>query len=75
MTRRELLRLAAAPAVDYRDYSRCLPDYLTRLASEAAARREQALSAIRTADDLRKRQSTLMTRLGMVINRIGEAQR
>jgi cephalosporin-C deacetylase-like acetyl esterase len=57
MTRRDLFALSAARRIEYRDYSRCLPDYLSRLAKEAVERREKALSAARTPAGIRNRQS------------------
>jgi dienelactone hydrolase len=55
MTRRELLALALAPG-RYRDYSRCLPDYLRRLAAEAYQRRNAALARLTTPEAVRERQ-------------------
>lgn len=57
MNRRRFLAAAAwAPQgmfglgrVEYRDYSRCLPDYLSRLAGEAYARRKRELAEVTTA--------------------------
>lgn len=46
MLRRDFLAAAFAPRVDYRDYSRCLPDYLRGLARESYERRNQALAAL-----------------------------
>lgn len=62
MKRRTLLAaLAAAPLraqthIDYRDYSRCLPDYLKRLAREAAAARDAELARCTSAEAVRARQ-------------------
>jgi cephalosporin-C deacetylase-like acetyl esterase len=64
MTRRTLLTLPAAARftrlraaeIHYRDYSRCLPDYLARLAREAAQRRAAALDACTTPALIRARQ-------------------
>lgn len=63
ISRRLLLSLPAALAasasaapINYRDYSRCLPDYLARLAREAAARRATALDACTTPAQVRARQ-------------------
>ncbi|MBM3811842.1 MAG: hypothetical protein FJW20_09425 [Acidimicrobiia bacterium] len=59
MRRRDLLRLAAAPLlgeIQYRDYSRCLPDYLGVLAEEAYQRRNRTLEALRMPDQFRERQ-------------------
>ena len=66
MTRRDLLAgLLAAPLaaqevlperIVYRDYPRCLPEYLRALAAEAYAQRSKALSGITTAESVRARQ-------------------
>ncbi|MBK5291147.1 MAG: acetylxylan esterase [Acidobacteriia bacterium] len=57
MTRRQLLELAFLPQqVHYRSYARCLPDYLTRLAGEAYARRGQALDRLTTPAAIAARQ-------------------
>lgn len=52
--------MAQKPAVPlrglYRDYSRCLPDFLTRLAREAAQRRDAALARLTTAEAIAERQ-------------------
>lgn len=70
MTRRQLLAdcfgagLAAAlapgargyPGVRYRDYSRCLPDYLRALAARAYRRRKQALAGLTAPEAIRERQ-------------------
>lgn len=62
MTRRELFGMAAAlaavrraPAQDaakirYREYARCLPDYLERLAADAYARRNARIAALETGE-------------------------
>ncbi len=62
MTRRTLFSLLGAAAlrgqqIHYRDYARCLPDYLTALADDAYARRNARLAALHTADDIRQYQS------------------
>ncbi len=68
MTRRTLLRLPGGlalplfsqtrfPGTAYRDYSRCLPDYLRDLAAAAYARRNRALAALTTPDAIAKRQA------------------
>lgn len=57
MLRRDLLRMLFAPRVDYRDYSRVLPDYMTRVAREALARRDAALARVTTAAAARERQA------------------
>lgn len=63
LSRRSVLTLPAAFAarswaapIDYRDYSRCLPDYLARVAREAAAKRSAALDACTTPALIRARQ-------------------
>ena len=52
--------MAQKPAVPlrglYRDYSRCLPDFLTLLAREAAQRRDAALARLTTAEAIAERQ-------------------
>lgn len=40
-----------------RDYAGCLPDYLSSLASEARARRNQRLAAVQTPEDIRSYQA------------------
>jgi cephalosporin-C deacetylase-like acetyl esterase len=39
--------------IQYRQYSRCLPDYLESLAADAYARRSQRIAALRTPGDIR----------------------
>lgn len=65
LSRRQFLGSACAPlaaihsataGVAYRDYSRCFPDYLRRLAIEAHRRREAELARVTTAAALRERQ-------------------
>lgn len=70
MKRRTLLQLsllaaAARPATPqgpslpgplYREYARCLPDYLRLLAQESYTNRNRALAAITTPEDVRRRQ-------------------
>src|SRR5205085_9095597 len=71
MTRRDLLALAAGSAIDqrntrgqevpyagtpYRDYSRCLPDFLSGLAQEAYDKRNAELSKLTTASAIATRQ-------------------
>jgi dienelactone hydrolase len=36
--------------IQYREYARCLPDYITSLAAEARARREAAIARLNTAE-------------------------
>lgn len=47
---------AALAAVNYRQYSRCLPDYLRALAHDAYATRERAIASLTTPDAIRQRQ-------------------
>ena len=65
MTRRQLLTLLAArplagqsqfPGVAYRDYSRCLPDFLRDLAARAYQNRNRQLARLTTAGAIRERQ-------------------
>jgi dienelactone hydrolase len=70
MTRRQLLALPAAgsllrlpafsqnsyPGVAYRDYPRCLPDYLRDLAAEAYERRNHEIARLRTPEAIDARQ-------------------
>jgi dienelactone hydrolase len=70
MTRRQLLALPAAgaalrlpvfaqrsfPGVAYRDYPRCLPDYLRDLASQAYQRRNHEIARLKTPEAIRARQ-------------------
>src|SRR5437763_1284071 len=49
-------RLAGEPVSPDRDYSRCLPDYLSSLARAAYGKRNRAIAALTTADAIRKRQ-------------------
>ncbi len=72
MTRRTFFSLAGAagaatraafpqapqgyPGTPYRDYSRCLPDYLRRLAAGAYERRNREIAKLTTPDAIRARQ-------------------
>src|SRR5438477_13170597 len=70
MTRRQLLSLPAAasllprrshaqsafPGVAYRQYSRCLPDFLRALAQEAFERRNRALATLTGPESIARRQ-------------------
>ena len=56
LARRELLQMLLAPRVDYRDYSRVLPDFMARTAREAYRRRRGALDALKTPAAIRARQ-------------------
>jgi hypothetical protein len=44
------------PQVPYRNYARCLPDHLRRLAKEAYERRSQALTGLTSETAIRDRQ-------------------
>ncbi len=65
MTRRDLMWLATArafsqtgfPGVPYRDYARCLPDYLRDLAAGAYQTRNAELAKLTTAEAVRRRQT------------------
>src|SRR5215467_4503295 len=69
MTRRQMLgsamvlgggmRLGAQPgsAIRYREYARCLPDYLAGLAADAYARRNVRIAQLKTAASIREYQS------------------
>jgi cephalosporin-C deacetylase-like acetyl esterase len=63
LTRRGLLLSAAGAAIlrggriFYRDYSRCLPDYLRELAQDAYSRRNEAISKLTTPAAIQSRQS------------------
>lgn len=48
--------MARSAQVRYREYSRCLPDYLSELAASAYSRRNQALAQLTTPDAVRARQ-------------------
>lgn len=54
--RSEVPQAVKFPGTPYRDYSRCLPDFLRDLAEEAYARRNQALAKLTTAAAVRARQ-------------------
>src|SRR5258708_2190001 len=70
MTRRQLLTLPAAgallrraavsqssfPGVAYRDYPRCLPDYLRELAGQAYHRRNDEIARLKTPELIQARQ-------------------
>src|SRR5579864_9751467 len=70
MTRRQLLALPAAaglsrlpvfsqqafPGVAYRDYARCLPDYLRDLAAQAYERRNREIAKLTTPEAIHARQ-------------------
>jgi dienelactone hydrolase len=58
MTRRQILSLMAAPGVrvGYRDYSRCLPDYLRELAQRAYLTRNREIAKLTNPAAIRARQ-------------------
>jgi dienelactone hydrolase len=57
ISRRTLLAAAAGnPRFLYRDYSRCLPDYLSGLAAAAYAGRRREMAALTAVEAVRKRQ-------------------
>src|SRR5215831_1011296 len=60
MTRRSLLSLAALPLraqIGYREYARCLPDYLSTLAEDAYRRREKRITEIKGPAQVREYQA------------------
>jgi dienelactone hydrolase len=69
MTRRQMLGSAIAlggsfragaqtdPAIHYREYARCLPDYLAALAADAYARRNARIAQLKTAAAIREYQA------------------
>ncbi len=59
--------LAHAAEVHYRDYSRILPDYVSRLAAEAHQRRLTALAKLTSADAIAARQSYIRQTLWKII--------
>src|SRR5947209_10525498 len=68
-TRREIalgslascLAARSSLAAEYRDYSRCLPDYATRRANEARALRDQALAKLNNKKAIEDRQAWART--------------
>jgi cephalosporin-C deacetylase-like acetyl esterase len=73
MTRRQLLLALATPPIHYREYSRCLPDYLSGLAADAYARRNARIAKLTTPAAIREHQawarSTFMKLIGGVPER------
>ena len=65
MTRRQITRYAACcsalPAlraqIRYREYARCVPDYLAALAADAYARRNARIAALKTPAAIRDYQA------------------
>jgi hypothetical protein len=51
-----LLRAQPAPTIGYREYARCLPDYLSALAAEAYARRNARIAQLKTPAAVRNYQ-------------------
>jgi len=51
------IRRAAGDPIAYRDYSRCLPDYMTALATEAYRRRSERIAKLTTPAAIREYQS------------------
>ncbi len=56
LLRRSALAQSGAPSIIYRDYSRCLPDYLRDLAERAYQSRNRAISGLTTPAAIRERQ-------------------
>src|SRR5690242_6688854 len=63
LTRRNALLLPVAayaqsrfPGVSYREYPRCLPDYLAGLAEAARAKRDPQIARLTTPEAIRERQ-------------------
>lgn len=68
MTRREILQslmalpvlragAQAAPPIHYREYARCLPDYLSALAADAYTRRSDRIAKLKTPAAIREYQA------------------
>ena len=76
MKRREFLQIAAVTATPsgyYRDYSRCLPDYLRSLAQDAYERRNRALAKLTSKEPIAARQHWVRETLWKLIG--GEPER
>ena len=87
MTRRQLFSLPAAgaflrlpafpqksfPGVAYRDYPRCLPDYLRDLADQAYRRRNVAIAGLKTPELIQARQRWVRETLWKLVG--GELER
>src|SRR6516164_8030421 len=72
LTRRRMIAATlAAPAlraqISYREYARCLPDYLSSLAAAAYARRNQRMAALRTPADIRTYQTWTRTTFNRLV--------
>jgi dienelactone hydrolase len=72
MTRRMVIGLLSAAgvraqAIHYREYARCLPDYLATLADAAYARRNARIAALRTAGHIRGYQAWARTTFKQLI--------
>src|SRR5215471_10912631 len=77
LTRRQMIAAAlAAPTlraqIAYRDYARCLPDYLAVLAGDAYARRNQRIAAMNTAAAIRDYQAWARSTFGKLIGVLPE---
>src|ERR1051325_6777417 len=44
------------PGINYREYAKCLPDYLTRIARDAYEKRNRALASLTARDAVAARQ-------------------
>jgi dienelactone hydrolase len=85
MTRRHALELGLAlaapglraqtpaPAIGYREYARCLPDYLAALAADACGRRDARIARLNSPDAIREYQAwarrTFLGRIGALPER------
>ena len=85
MTRRQILRFvaafgapvlralpAAAPAIGYREYARCLPDYLATLAAGAYARRNTRITQLTTPAAVRSYQAWARRTFGLLAGGLPE---
>jgi cephalosporin-C deacetylase-like acetyl esterase len=68
-----LLFQSAHPRINYRDYSRCFPDFLRTLAQQAYERRNRDLAALTTPQAIRDRQNYVRRTFWSLIG--GEPQR
>lgn len=80
MTRREMIGAMAAAGVlraqtggiRYRDYARCLPDYLAGLAAEAEARRNARIARLTTPPAIRDYQNWVRTTFRKLVGPLPE---
>jgi cephalosporin-C deacetylase-like acetyl esterase len=77
LTRRRMIAATlAGPAlraqIAYRDYARCLPDYLSALAADANARRNQRIAALKTPIAVRDYQAWARATFGKLIGALPE---